>query len=173
MTFDDDDKSGTLGSFDVVVFDFDGVCTPSTSEFIANPTDLATLRPELSSTIEQFRSRGSQIALSSNEFDRQWITDIAGFPDFDHIFLGSDNRIFKPDRRAFQRVLLSVGCEASRCLVIDDDENNCQAARSIGCRAVHFDPADVAASWRAALGARPQCAPSPVWDDPTPRCPQT
>lgn len=149
--------SGRSGvrSFDVVVFDFDGVCTPSPGEFIASPTELATLRPTLAAVIAQLRDRGAQIALLSNEFDRAWMSDIGQFPTFDHVFVGSDNRIFKPDRRAFQRVLHAVGCDAGRCLVIDDDEANCRVARSIGCHAVHFDPADVTASWATALNASP------------------
>lgn len=143
------------GTFDVVVFDFDGVCTPSSSEFIANPTGLGALRAELPSVIARFRERGTQIALLSNEFDRRWMTDIEGFPVFDYVFVGSDNQIFKPDRRAFQRVLLTVGCDARQCIVVDDDETNCRVARSIGCQAVHFEPADAASSWAAVLDARP------------------
>ncbi len=135
--------------------DFEGVCTPSSNELIANPGGLEALRSELPSVIARFRDRGTQIALFSNEFDRCWIDEIEGFPAFDHIFVGSDNRIFKPDRRAFQRVLLTVGCDAHLCLVVDDDETNCRVARSIGCQAIHFDPADVASSWAAVLDARP------------------
>ena len=41
------------------------------------------------------------------------------------------------------------------CLVIDDDETNCRVARSIGCHAVRFDPADVTASWATVLDATP------------------
>ena len=96
------------------------------------------------------------MVLLSNEFDRQWVTEIDGFPDFDHVFVGSDNRVFKPDRRAFQRVLLAVGCEADACLVIDDDETNCRVARSLGCHAIRFDSTDVDATWSAILSARPR-----------------
>jgi len=159
---DDPPVNGAKGSarsrargFDVVVFDFDGVCTPSPGEFIASRNELATLRPTLAPVIAQLRDRGSQIALLSNEFDRAWMSDIEEFPEFDHVFVGSDNRIFKPDRRAFQRVLYAVGCDANGCLVIDDDETNCRVARSIGCHAIQFDPDDVTASWAAALAAGP------------------
>lgn len=141
--------------FEVVVFDFEGVCTPTAGEFIARSGEVATLRPGLAAVIEQLRSRGVHIALLSNEFDRRWIASIDGFPDFDDVFVGSDNRIFKPDRRAFQRVLLAVGCDAHACLVIDDDETNCRVARSIGCAAIRFDPTDADVSWAAVLNASP------------------
>jgi len=141
--------------FDVVVFDYDGVCTPSSGEFIASRAmPLAPLRPLLSPVVAELRGRGSTIVLLSNEFDRDWIEQIDGFPEFDHVLVGSDNRIFKPDRRAFQRVLHATECEAARCLVIDDDEANVRVARSIGCEAVHFDPADVESSWTAVLNAQ-------------------
>jgi len=153
------DASGTTRQgqrgFEVVVFDFDGVCTPSTGEYVASSGEIAPLRPSLSSVVQQLRDGGAQIALLSNEFDRRWITAIEGFPEFDHVFVGSDNRIFKPDRRAFQRVLLTVGCDADSCLVIDDDETNCRVARSVGCHAIRFDPTDVDETWLTILRARP------------------
>ena len=151
-------------AFDVVVFDYDGVCTPSAAEFIANETTpLGPLRPRLASIIAEFRKRRTIVVLLSNEFDRRWIPGIDGFPDFDHVFVGSDNRIFKPDRRAFQRVLHVTGCEARRCLVIDDDDVNVQVARSLGCSGVHFDVSNVADSWDAVLASA----------DSPPRCDRT
>ncbi len=142
------------GAFDVVVFDYDGVCTPSSGEFIASETTpLPSLRPRLSSVITELRDRGATIVLLSNEFDRQWIAQTEGFPEFDHVLVGSDNKVFKPDRRAFQRVLHVTGCEAENCLVIDDDETNIRVARSLGCPSVLFDATNVESSWAAVLTA--------------------
>lgn len=139
-----------------MVLDYDGVCTPSFRELVAEAGSvLAPLRSELSGVIDELRARGSQVALLSNEFDREWCADIEGFPAFDHIFVGSDNRIFKPDRRAFQRVLHVAKVQPAHCLVVDDNEDNCRVARSIGCAVVHFDPTDAAASWEAVLQSRP------------------
>ena len=141
--------------FKVVVLDFDGVCTPTSGELIAAGGLLATLRPGLESVIAVLRERGSRIALLSNEFDRRWMVDIDGFPQFDYVFVGSDNQIFKPDRRAFQRVLLAAGCDPRECLVVDDDETNCRVARALGCPAIRFDPSDVVASWASIVTASP------------------
>ena len=139
-----------------MVLDFDGVCTPTAGEFIAAERPLAMLRPELESVVTTLRRRGSEIALLSNDFDRRWMVDLPDFPRFEHVFVGSDNQIYKPDRRAFQRVLLAIGCEPNECLVVDDDQTNCRVARSIGCRSVHFDPLDVSVSWGAVLAEFPK-----------------
>ena len=140
--------------FDLVVFDYDGVCTPSAREFIeAGDVALDPIRPGLDGVIAAFRERGAAIALVSNEFDRSWMSMIDGFPEFDHVIVGSDNRIFKPDRRIFQRALRAAETVPNRCLVIDDDELNVRAARSVGCHAVEFDPDDAAGSWRRVLDA--------------------
>lgn len=145
-----DAPRGERPAFEVVVFDYEGVCTPSAREYIGDEARrLPPLRPELSSVIAELRGRGTSTALLSNEFDRAWASQIDGLSDFDHIFVGSDNRIFKPDRRAFERVLYVVGCAPEQCLFVDDDEVNVRVARSIGCDAVHFDTSDVAASWAA------------------------
>lgn len=155
-SIDPDATQRVPDGFDVVVFDYSGVCTPSASEFIAtNSPAVAPLRPRLASIITEFRERGSTIVLLSNEFDREWIRLIDDFPEFDHVLVGSDNRVFKPDRRAFQRVLHVTQCEPHRCLVIDDDIDNCRVAESIGCHSVRFDPSDVSTSWTDALSATP------------------
>ncbi len=139
------------GGFDVVVMDFDGVCTPSSQEFIADPVGLGPLRAGLSTVVAAMRDHGLQVVLLSNEFDRAWADEIDGFPHFDHIAVGSDNKIFKPDRRAFQRALHLTRCRPEASLVIDDDPTNCRVARSIGCHAIEFDTTDVAGSWATVM----------------------
>lgn len=135
----------------LVVLDFDGVCTPSAGEFIGSDTALPTIRPGLGSVVAKLRTRGASIVLLSNEFDRAWLSEIDGLPEFDNVFVGSDNNIFKPDRRAFQRALYVTENEPAQCLVVDDDLTNVTVAASIGCRAVHFDTTAVQRSWRTIL----------------------
>lgn len=135
----------------VVVFDYDGVCTPSHQEFLSGAVD--PVRPELSAVVTELRERGCAIVLLSNEFDRAWLSSTDGMPTFDHVFVGSDNGICKPDRRAFQRALLATDCPAGACLVVDDDETNVVSARSIGCQGVVFDTSDTPSSWRRVLAA--------------------
>ncbi|MGH1494031.1 MAG: HAD family hydrolase [Acidimicrobiales bacterium] len=138
----------------VVVFDFDGVCTPSHHEFITDASGaLAPLRPGLAGVVNEIKARGLVTVLLSNEFDRSWVSTIEDFPAFDHVLLGTDNGICKPDRRAFQRVGLVTGHRAEECLVIDDDETNLSSAVSIGCRGVLFDDENPAGSWERVLTA--------------------
>lgn len=135
----------------VVVLDYEGVCTPSHREFMSGPLD--PLRPELIEVVSELRERGCSVVLLSNEFDRAWLSSIDGMPRFDHVLVGSDNGICKPDRRAFQRALLVSDCPAGACLVVDDDETNVMSARSIGCQGVLFDTSDAPSSWRRVLAA--------------------
>ncbi len=154
---------------DVVVFDFAGVCTPSPEEFTSGRSTLGPLRSGVAEIVAAVRRHGPQVVLLSNEFDRGWVEEIPGFPQFDHIAVGSDNSIYKPDRRAFQRVLHVVGSRPERCLVIDDDPTNCRVARSIGCRAIEFDTTDVTASWAAvaaSVGLGDPIAKTKNGDDP-------
>lgn len=138
----------------VVVFDFNGVCTPSHREFLSDSSGaIPQLRPGLATTMVEIRDRDLVTVLLSNEFDSDWLSTIDGFPEFDHVLLGTDNGICKPDRRAFQRVALITGHRAEECLVIDDDEANLASAESIGCRVVLFDTYAPASSWTRVLAA--------------------
>ncbi len=142
----------------VVVFDFNGVCTPSHHEFMSDDAGpIALLRPGLAAVIDEVQRRGLMSVLSSSEFDREWLSTIEGFPVFDHVLLGTDNGICKPDRRAFQRVALVTGYSPDECLIVDDDETNLTSAQSIGYKGVLFDTADPAGSWERVLeDCRPQ-----------------
>jgi len=46
----------------------------------------------------------------------------------------------KPDREIYELTLerLGDGLEAADCLFVDDVDVNCEAARSLGMRAVHY-----------------------------------
>ncbi len=148
------DPSRYASEIRVVVFDFNGVCTPSHGEFLAESgSSLGPLRSGLAGVIGQIRKLKLVTVLLSNEFDREWLSTIEGIPAFDHVLVGTDNGICKPDRRAFQRVALVTGHRPEACLVIEDDETNLASAESIGCRGVLFDVGDAAGSWTRVLAA--------------------
>jgi HAD superfamily hydrolase (TIGR01509 family) len=52
----------------------------------------------------------------------------------------------KPDREIYELTLerLGDGVAAAECLFVDDVDVNCEAARSLGMRAVHYVEADQA-----------------------------
>ena len=45
----------------------------------------------------------------------------------------------KPDPEIFLRAASELGLRPDECLFIDDRANNCDGARQVGMRAVHFD----------------------------------
>ena len=59
-------------------------------------------------------------------------------------FVSCREGVRKPDRRAYERVLARIEAEPRECLFIDDSAANCEAARSLGLRAIHVTaPADL------------------------------
>lgn len=60
----------------------------------------------------------------------------------DWTFVSCHMALRKPDPAVYAHVLDELGVEADRCLFIDDRENNCQAAREAGFRAIRFDGPD-------------------------------
>jgi FMN phosphatase YigB (HAD superfamily) len=137
-----------VGAFDLLILDFEGVCTPTVSQRIADP-DLPLEHAAAQRVVERARSAGLTVVILSNEIDPGWIATHPVLADADHIVNCADNRIFKPDRRAFQRCLLLSGATAERTLVVDDDPDNVTVAASLGMTALRFDPDDVSGSWAA------------------------
>ena len=104
--------------------------------------------------IDAANRRGITVAVLSNELDDDTIETHPLLGAVDHV-VACNTGIQKPDRRAFQRVLLLTGIEAERTLVVDDAEDNVRGAEAAGTAALHFDVDDCAASWaaiRAELG---------------------
>lgn len=64
----------------------------------------------------------------------------------DGIFASHLLGVRKPDAAIFKMVLQGMGLPASACLLIDDDADNVQAARSLGLGACLFRPDKVGAS---------------------------
>ncbi len=135
-----------LSMIELLILDFGGVCTYSPSEAIAlglDPADLAAaVRPEAESVAQQAREAGIVIAILSNELSKEWGQFVPLLQAVDHVVCCSDNGIYKPDRRAFQRCLLLSGFTAERALVVDDHPDNVAVAASIGMRSVLFNAAN-------------------------------
>ncbi len=136
---------------ELLILDFAGVCTPSAAELIASgaPASAITIRPECESLVAQAQSAGVTVAILSNEISRDWIKDVPLLATVDHLVACSDNNIFKPDRRAFQRCLLLTGATAERTVVVDDTVDNITVAASLGMSTVLFDGSDPDAGWTA------------------------
>ena len=108
--------------------------------------------PAMIELMRELRGRGLRMALLTNnvrEWEPQWR---AKLPEIDEIFEVVVDSAFvgmrKPDREIYELTLerLGDGVEPSDCLFVDDVDVNCEAARSLGMRAVHYLEADQAIS---------------------------
>jgi putative hydrolase of the HAD superfamily len=106
--------------------------------------------PAMIELMRELRGRGLRMALLTNnvrEWEPQWR---AKLPEIDEIFEVVVDSAFvgmrKPDREIYELTLerLGDGVAAAECLFIDDVDVNCEAARSLGMRAVHYVEADQA-----------------------------
>ncbi len=127
---------------ELLVLDFDGVCTYSAAELIgrgAARTLADAVRPEVEDLVQAIRRGGVAVAVLSNELSQDWIADVPLLAAVDHVVCCSDNGIFKPDRRAFQRCVLLAGVSPESTAVVDDSRDNVTVAGSLGMTAILFD----------------------------------
>ncbi len=131
----------------LLVLDFAGVCTPALAELsTGDPSGPIPIRDDIWTLIEEAKDRQVTIAILSNEISTDWELSHDLFSAADHVIACSDNQIFKPDRRAFQRCLLLADRSATETVVVDDEVDNVTVATSLGMQAVLFDTNDPARS---------------------------
>lgn len=115
----------------------------------------SAIRPEAVDAIQRAKSAGCKLAVLSNELDLFYGADFrARLPLlalFDVIADATYTRVLKPDPRAYALCLEQLGLPASACVFVDDQLRNIEGARQAGLRAVHFDVAQPAESYRKAL----------------------
>jgi putative hydrolase of the HAD superfamily len=102
--------------------------------------------PPMIELMRDLRGRGLRMALLTNnvrEWEPQWR---AKLPEIDEIFEVVVDSAFvgmrKPDRAIYELTLERLGdIAANECLFVDDVDVNCETARSLGMKAVHYlDP---------------------------------
>lgn len=59
---------------------------------------------------------------------------------FRQLFFSGVLGMVKPDRRIFDHVLSVLGARPEHVILIDDNDSNIAAARSLGLQTVHFRP---------------------------------
>lgn len=136
---------------ELLVLDFDGVCTVGASELAAAGEPVETLaaivRPEAEELVREAQELGVTTVVLSNEVDPEWGATVPVLAAVDRVVSCADNRIFKPDRRAFERCLVLTGCSALHTVLVDDELDCVRVAASLGIDAIHFDTADPAGTW--------------------------
>ncbi len=78
--------------------------------------------------------------LSNNvvEWEAHWHAIVAPVGEVDCIVDSCKVGVRKPDPDIFRRAEKEAGVPAAECVLVDDLAENCEAARSVGWRAVHF-----------------------------------
>ena len=138
--------------------DFVGVCTAPLGD-LARVADAASaavpVHPQAESVIQSARAAGITVVVLSNDLPEETIKATPLLASIDDTVSLAGSAITKPDRRAFERVMLAQQVPANRTLVVDDLLDNVRGARSAGTAVLHFDPSDPRRSWgtvRAELG---------------------
>lgn len=103
----------------------------------------ATVRPEAMAMVCRIRAAGIRLAVLSNELERfygpKFRSTIDVLSAFDVIIDGTRTNVIKPDRRAYELCLQSLGVEARQAVFVDDQLRNVDASRALGMEAKHFD----------------------------------
>ncbi len=101
--------------------------------------------------VDEVRASGVTCALATNQQDhrRAWMRDTTRMDDhFDRVFYSTELRLAKPDPAYFRHILAELGVPAAETAFVDDSAANVEAARSLGVRTVHHDPASGATTLR-------------------------
>jgi putative hydrolase of the HAD superfamily len=87
------------------------------------------------------RGEGYRVALLTNnvrEWSERWRATIPVDALFEVVVASCDVRVRKPDPRIYELMLERLGLPASRCVFVDDVEENCVVAERLGMHTVHF-----------------------------------
>jgi putative hydrolase of the HAD superfamily len=131
--------------------EFLGAIGEQLSEQLARPIEMdgfgeryfATLKPNqpLIDFMRELRGRGYRLAICTNNV-REWADRWRALLPVDEIFETVVDSAFvgarKPERRIYEITLERLGVPAPAALLVDDVEANCDGARQLGMRAVHF-----------------------------------
>lgn len=144
-------KDGEL-QYKLLIVDFVGVCTAPLGDLArtADPTSaVVPVHPQAESVIQSARATGIAVVVLSNDLPQATIEATPLLSAIDDTISLANSAITKPDRRAFERVMLAQQVPANRTLVVDDSPDNIRGARSAGATALHFNPSTPHHSWKA------------------------
>jgi putative hydrolase of the HAD superfamily len=103
--------------------------------------------PEMIDYLRSLRGRGIRLAMLTNnvaEWEPRWRAMLPVDEIFelvvDSAFVGTR----KPEPEIYELTLERMGLSAAECVFVDDIDINCEAARALGMRAVHFTASEQA-----------------------------
>jgi putative hydrolase of the HAD superfamily len=96
---------------------------------------------EMIELMRGLRARGLRMAILTNnvrEWEPLWRTKLPVDEIFELVVDSAFVGMRKPEREIFDLTLERLGLPAEACVFIDDVDVNCNAARALGMRVVHF-----------------------------------
>jgi 2-haloacid dehalogenase len=99
--------------------------------------------PETVSILKKLKTRYKVYGLTnwSAETFKIACTKFAFFKEFDGIVVSGQEKILKPDKRIYYRLLDRYNLKAKNTLYIDDNIDNIRTAEEIGMVSIHFENA--------------------------------
>ncbi len=99
--------------------------------------------PDIIRIIEMLRKYFSVACLTNTEIEIADISRETGLFDyFDKAFLSTELGMQKPDREIYEKVAREIGCSPGEIILIDDKEENVQAAKDFGMEGILFQGAE-------------------------------
>ncbi|WP_420450201.1 HAD-IA family hydrolase [Ilumatobacter sp.] len=139
--------------------DFD---TRSYMNLVFAPPTPEMIRTEATSVVTSALAAGYGVSVLTNDMRAfqgpDWERGVDFLQLVDHVVDCSDTDVLKPDPRAFQRAIDTVGADPNRVLFVDDQPLNVEGANEFGLHAVWFDISNAAGAWRdvaSKLGLEP------------------
>ena len=136
--------------YGLLIVDFVGVCTAPLAD-LAQTADPASatvpVHPQAESVIQSARAAGIAVVVLSNDLPEATIEATPLLAAINDTISLANSAITKPDRRAFERVMLAQQVPANRTLVADDSPQNVRGAKSAGATALNFNPSTPHHSW--------------------------
>ncbi len=117
----------------------------SMSEFAATWFGGLRVNEQLLERLRPLRSAGYRLAICTNnvrEWEPIWRAMLPVQETFDVVVDSSAIGIRKPDREIYELTLERLEVTAPEAVFIDDVPANCEAARELGMRAIHFQTND-------------------------------
>jgi putative hydrolase of the HAD superfamily len=97
--------------------------------------------PEMIELMRELKEAGYRMAMLTNnvrEWEPLWRTMLPVDEIFETVVDSGFVGCRKPESRIYALTLERIGMPAGSCLFVDDVEVNCEGARRVGMRAVHF-----------------------------------
>jgi epoxide hydrolase-like predicted phosphatase len=103
--------------------------------------------PEMIAYLSSLRERGLRLAMLTNnvaEWEPRWRSMLPVDDIFELVVDSAFVGMRKPEPEIYELTLERLGLAAPECVFVDDIDINCDAARELGMRAVHFTSSEQA-----------------------------